>query len=800
MASQLNRTALPTVLKPRLQAFRPAEESDGDVCLKDPRSDEQVWLDDQDFFLVDTLDGIDSFEDLQAVFKGRFHQDLERARFDELFSKLLALNFLTREVQAHSLVASLAEAKSGKISGQDSAPAAEKAAHSGVTGTEDWASRAGFKDVLGLGDAAGRLAWPLFDPSRGLRRLLPVLQPLGWGVYAVPVLCIFALGVLATYAPAWSADLARILGQTTIVEHILLGLVSVNLLVTVVTALTAQRFRATVDSIDLVLAFGFVPRLMARVGHTNQLRKHELAWLHASPLLARLSFFSLMILVWYGQLGQAGVLRDWAASLSLVGGVSFLFAANPLTKGSGYQLLATLLEEPNLRGKSLQALFRVVRRKGYALENDSVLAAYALASGTFMLLLILLVTVSVAGWLKVQVGAGGVLLILVLAIFLAYRTGSKLRSTARSLDRADRLERWRSRTLHKQPDGKSIEPEDQDRWRFFRRASIPFAVAVLFLPYPYRPSGDFEIIPFEKQAIATDISGTVDQVLFDGGDWLRRGEAIALLAHEDHRAEFLIASQRMAEQKAIVEELRAQPRAEQLSLARKRVEVSRVRAQFSEAAYSREREVFERGAGSLDEVEAERRQYQLDLARVEEEQASLALVEAGAHEYEIEAAQAKYERWREERDSHASRIERSTLRMPFDGRLVTLHLKQKTGEFLERGEPFADVENTAQVLARIRIPESDSAFIQPGSEVELRTWAYFSDPIQGVVVDMEPNVTHEEYAKTMTVISRIDNPEGNLRGGMTGYAKIDAGSQPVWEVFSRAWVRFFYVEAWSWIP
>jgi len=797
MSSELNRTALPTILKPRLQAFRATEESDGDVCLKDPRSGSEVWLNDQDFFLVDTLDGVESFDDLQAVFKGRFHRELERPRFDDLFSRLLALNFLSRRAEAHVLVAPLAEAPATVSSPP---PTAGKSEQPVAAVGEDWASRAGVKDVLGLDDAVGRLAWPLFDPSPALRRLVPLLQPLGWTVYGLPVLAVLALGILGAYAQIWSADLARILSQTTIIEHVLLGLVSVNLLVTGVTALTAQRFRATVESIDLVLAFGFVPRFMARVGHTNQLRKHELAWLHAAPLLARLGFFSVMTLVWYGQLGQAGVLRDWAASLSLIGGVSFLFAVNPLTKGSGYHLLATLLEEPNLRGKSLQALFRVVRRRGYAVENDSALAAYALASGTYMLLLTFLVTVSVAGWLKLHVGAGGVLLIVLLGGFLAFRTGSKVRSTSRSLDRADRLERWRSRTLHKQPDGTSIEPEDRDRWRFVRRASIPFAIAVLFLPYPYRPSGDFEIIPFEKQAIATDISGTVDEVLFDGGDWLQQGEVIALLAHEDHRAEFLIASQRMAEQKAIVEELRAQPRAEQLSLARKRVEVAQVRAEFSEAAYSREREVYEQGAGSLDEVEAERRQYQLDLARVAEEQASLALVEAGAHEYEIEAAQAKYERWREERDSHASRIERSTLRMPFDGRLVTLHLKQKTGEFLERGEPFADVENTSQVLARIRIPESDSAFIHPGSEVELRTWAYFSDPIQGVVVDMEPNVTHQEYAKTMTVVSRIDNPDGALRAGMTGYAKIDGGSQPVWEVFSRAWVRFFYVEAWSWIP
>ncbi|MCH2186675.1 hypothetical protein MK280_12475, partial [Myxococcota bacterium] len=143
MASELNRTALPTILKPRLQAFRPAEESDGDVCLKDPRTGGQVWLGQQDFFLVDTFDGIGSFEDLQAVFKGRFHRDLERARFDDLFSRLLGLNFLTRAAEAHPLVASLAQSPaSGSLSPASSGGAEPPSSEAG----DDWVSRAGVKD------------------------------------------------------------------------------------------------------------------------------------------------------------------------------------------------------------------------------------------------------------------------------------------------------------------------------------------------------------------------------------------------------------------------------------------------------------------------------------------------------------------------------------------------------------------------------------------------------------------------------------------------------------------------------
>ena len=41
---------------------------------------------------------------------------------------------------------------------------------------------------------------------------------------------------------------------------------------------------------------------------------------------------------------------------------------------------------------------------------------------------------------------------------------------------------------------------------------------------------------------------------------------------------------------------------------------------------------------------------------------------------------------------------------------------------------------------------------------------------------------------------------GELRTGMTGYAKVGAGKMPVWKAFSLAMIRFFNVQVWSWVP
>ena len=55
-------------------------------------------------------------------------------------------------------------------------------------------------------------------------------------------------------------------------------------------------------------------------------------------------------------------------------------------------------------------------------------------------------------------------------------------------------------------------------------------------------------------------------------------------------------------------------------------------------------------------------------------------------------AEAQVQRWRSERDLYLAKIERSQLRAPMDGKLITLLLKQKVGKFQPPGEPFAVVE------------------------------------------------------------------------------------------------------------
>jgi putative peptide zinc metalloprotease protein len=138
--------------------------------------------------------------------------------------------------------------------------------------------------------------------------------------------------------------------------------------------------------------------------------------------------------------------------------------------------------------------------------------------------------------------------------------------------------------------------------------------------------------------------------------------------------------------------------------------------------------------------------------------------------------------------------------MPFDGSLLTLHLKQRVNSYLDKGQPFASVENAGTVTMEIDVPESDAGYVKVGAKVKARPTSFSERTYEGVVKVIDPNVTIKPMGNYIKVIAEMQNPQHDLRTSMTGYAKIEGMTLPVWKAFSLAVIRFFNVQVWSWIP
>ncbi|MEW8520728.1 MAG: efflux RND transporter periplasmic adaptor subunit [Candidatus Thiodiazotropha sp.] len=138
--------------------------------------------------------------------------------------------------------------------------------------------------------------------------------------------------------------------------------------------------------------------------------------------------------------------------------------------------------------------------------------------------------------------------------------------------------------------------------------------------------------------------------------------------------------------------------------------------------------------------------------------------------------------------------------MPFDGRIITMRLKDLENTYLEDDDLFAEVEDTRRVTIEIDIPESDIAVVAIGDTMRLKPLLAPDIIVKGEISQIYPTSFETDYGNIVKVLTVIENEDEALRSGMTGFAKINGKEMFLGEAFGRALLRFVQIEVWSWLP
>jgi len=833
MTEQSKKVALPAYLPRRLEAFRIARDNGHTYLIRDKLLGKTHDFEPWQFFVLEVLPGCEDFAKLASVFEDRFGQKLTAEQVAALFATLADNKLLDDEAARHPLLAPYlkktyttgddgkAQVKSfqglspGAVAAPTAAgapasasshaapPPAPAAAAAAEQTAPDATLPAGVQDAYGIDSRTVKRMWTLFDPTGMLKVLVPLLGWLRLIVYPLPVLLFVALWIFGRYPALVLDDIQRLHGTTTLIEHIVFSMLTINLSATLVIAAVAHHFRASVKAIGISIFLGFLPRFVARITHSEQLSRREKLWLHATPLIVRAVLFSLGMLGWYMLRDESGVLPKAALGIALLTALDVVFASgNPLVKGSCYQLLTTFTNEPHLRGKSFKALTGRLRGDRFKEADNNLLVGYGLAVLLYSYVLIALAVFMVAVFLgQARLGGVAVVIALVMGLFLLRGTFRRFQLIGEAYERSERFERWRRRTMPEEAGEKAVEPTAKATfWSWARIAFLLVFILILFLPYPYEPGGHIKIFPSRQEPLGTDVPGLVEAVYYDGGEKLKKGTPIAKLTVPDITAAVATADARVIEQAAVVADLKARPKPEEVQLAERELDVANKHLDYSKEKVPRYEKLYADRSISFDELDAARRTRDVDGTQVEQKQAALTLVKTGVTKEQIHAAEAKLVALKEERDGLKQKLGRITLSMPFDGSILTLHLKQKTNSYLDRGQPFAVIENTEYVTAEIEVPEADVGLIRIGAPIRARPTTYSDLEFEGKVTLIDRNVTVQPFGNVIKVIAEIKNRDDLLRTGMGGYAKVGGQTLPVWKAFTLAVIRFFNVQVWSWIP
>ena len=150
------------------------------------------------------------------------------------------------------------------------------------------------------------------------------------------------------------------------------------------------------------------------------------------------------------------------------------------------------------------------------------------------------------------------------------------------------------------------------------------------------------------------------------------------------------------------------------------------------------------------------------------------------------------------------------IRAPIDGVIANSDLDQKPGAFLEAGDELARVVNRSTMKARILVRDWDLQDVQQGAVVRVKAVPFPYRTYTGKVDRILPAsaldrpVTQtenlERLGQQLTNYFAVDmefaNPDGSLREGMTGTAKISGKRSSIAYQAARATWRWARSQAW----
>ena len=533
-------------------------------------------------------------------------------------------------------------------------------------------------------------------------------------------------------------------------------------------------------------------------------------WGIGAGLYYQTVLWALAVIFWRMTLPGSDANAFWlnlafATSLGL-----FLFNANPLVKMNAYLLLVNKVQVPRLRERSLGAFGAWVtfRRPSevFTAREKRWFIIYGLSVFCYAMFHLGLIAYFFWGNLVPLYEGRGALAALLLLIFVMHKPIFGALATvppiAWLLDRRGGWARW---TV---------------------RAAIPAAILiVLLLPYPYRTGGAFQFLPSHRAEIRTEVEGVIEEVLVREGDEVKAGQPVARLGPRNHARNLTAAKGRLEGARARLDLVERGPRPEQIASAEAKVESAKVEATWAAERAKRFEGLYAESLLAEQDYESALAAREYSAAQLDEAKATLLLAASGARPDALRALRAEVDSLQTLVDDFETDVARTTLVSPIDGRVVTPHVEEMVGTWLEPGttDLVAVIENTRTVLAEVSVPEQEVADIRPGATVTLVPWGYHDEPARGTVVAIapvaEPNPgssdvhsvangpgsvgllgTVSSAARVVRVLAEIPDAGGRLKIDTTGFAKIDVGRRPLWDVLFRPLWRWCCVEVWSWIP
>lgn len=286
------------------------------------------------------------------------------------------------------------------------------------------------------------------------------------------------------------------------------------------------------------------------------------------------------------------------------------------------------------------------------------------------------------------------------------------------------------------------------------------------------------VMPMRMAAIGSAVDGRVVEYPVNEGDRVQSGQKLAQLLTETIRLEHEAACADLRLKEEQLRELKNGTRAEEVEMARARMEANKAKAAFQKSQHERARTLYQsQKAIAESDLEQAFSAYINAQETYLESKAAHAMAVTGPRPEQIAQSEAQVAAQRAVCERLADQLTKHTIIARFDGYVTKEHTE--VGAWVNRGELVAEIAYLDQVDVQAHVLESHVPHVQKGQVVRVEIPALPDKVFTGTVALVVPQA--EERSRTFPVKVRIENviDERNgplIKAGMLARVTLPTGA------------------------
>ncbi len=304
---------------------------------------------------------------------------------------------------------------------------------------------------------------------------------------------------------------------------------------------------------------------------------------------------------------------------------------------------------------------------------------------------------------------------------------------------------------------------------------------------PFRGSIEYvgTITAHRKVNVATELGGSVEKLLFERGDRVKKGQLLALISTSSFRLEVQQTQAALRVVKSQRQKIDKGSRPGEIRIAEATVKREEANRNEAERHFKRVKDLHGSNAVSNSQYDSAERALQTAHANVELAQEQLELARKGPRAEDREAARANVSQSQSVLSIVEDRLRKSQLHSPTGG--IVAFRKVEEGEVVGPGTIITQIVDNSRMKVKLSLAEKDIPILATDKRFPFTIDAIPDEEFSAQLVFLSP--TADPLTRAFPVELLVNEPEPKMADGMTARVKFSLANQKKSIKVPTAWLR-----------